>query len=91
MYGEGFYGPAGDNMVAPKATQRPDDFAQWGRIAREIAKAGLPIHAHTTLEGTRPDGFLNQIEQIHKEFPVKQPALGVHSRRSVERRPTSNG
>lgn len=69
-YGEGFYGPAGDNMVAPKATQRPDDFAQWGRIAREIARAGLPIHAHTTLEGTA-DGFLNQIEQIHKEFPVK--------------------
>jgi predicted amidohydrolase YtcJ len=69
-YGEGFYGPAGDNMVAPKATQRPEDFVQWGRIAREIAKAGLPIHAHTTLEGTA-DGFLDQIEQINKEYPVK--------------------
>ncbi len=69
-YGEGFYGPAGDNMVAPTATQRPDDFVQWGRIAREIAKAGLPIHAHTTLEGTA-DGFLDQIEQINKEYPVK--------------------
>jgi predicted amidohydrolase YtcJ len=69
-YGEGFYGPAGDNMVAPKATQRPDDFVQWGRIAREIAKAGMPIHAHTTLEGTA-DGFLDQIEQINKEYPVK--------------------
>ncbi len=69
-YGEGFYGPAGDNMVAPKATQRPDDFVQWGRIAREIAKAGLPIHAHTTLEGTA-DGFLDQIEQINKEYPIK--------------------
>ena len=69
-YGEGFYGPAGDNMVAPKATQRPDDFVQWGRIAREIAKAGLPINAHTTLEGTA-DGFLDQIEQINKEYPIK--------------------
>jgi predicted amidohydrolase YtcJ len=69
-YGEGFYGPAGDNMVAPQATQRPEDFVQWGRIAREIAKAGLPIHAHTTLEGTA-DGFLDQIEQINKEYPVK--------------------
>jgi predicted amidohydrolase YtcJ len=69
-YGEGFYGPAGDNMVAPKATQRPDDFVQWGRIAREIARAGLPIHAHTTLEGTA-DGFLDQIEQINKEYPVR--------------------
>ena len=69
-YGEGFYGPAGDNMVAPKATQRQEDFVQWGRIAREIAKAGMPIHAHTTLEGTA-DGFLDQIEQINKEYPVK--------------------
>ncbi len=69
-YGEGFYGPAGDNMVAPKATQRPEDFVQWGRIAREIAKAGMPIHAHTTLEGTA-DGFLAQIEQINKEYPIK--------------------
>jgi predicted amidohydrolase YtcJ len=69
-YGEGFYGPAGDNMVAPKATQRPEDFVQWGRIAREIAKAGLPINAHTTLEGTA-DGFLAQVEQINKEYPIK--------------------
>ncbi len=69
-YGEGLYGPASDNMVAPKATQRPEDFEQWGRIAREIARAGLPIHSHTTLEGTA-DGFLNQIERINKEFPIK--------------------
>ena len=69
-YGEGLYGPASDNMVAPKATQRPEDFEQWGRIAREIARAGLPIHSHTTLEGTA-DGFLDQIERINKEFPVK--------------------
>ena len=69
-YGEGFYGPASDNMVAPKATQRPEDFVQWGRIAREIAKAGLPINAHTTLEGTA-DGFLAQVEQINKEYPIK--------------------
>jgi predicted amidohydrolase YtcJ len=69
-YGEGLYGPAGDSMVAPRATQRPEDFAQWGRIAREIAKAGLPIHSHTTLEGTF-DGFLGQIEEINKEYPVR--------------------
>jgi hypothetical protein len=69
-YGEGLYGPAGDSMVAPRGTQRPQDFEQWGRIAREIAKAGLPIHSHTTLEQTF-DGFLNQIEQINKEYPVR--------------------
>ena len=69
-YGEGNYGPASDNMVAVRGTQRPEDFAQWGRIAREVAKAGLPMHSHTTLENTG-DGFLDQIEQINKEFPVR--------------------
>ena len=57
-------------MVAVAGTQRPEDFEQWGRIAREIAKAGLPMHAHTTLEGTA-SGFLDQIEQINREFPVR--------------------
>jgi predicted amidohydrolase YtcJ len=69
-YGEGNYGPASDSMVAVEGTQRPEDFAQWGRIAREIAKAGLPMHSHTTLEATA-DGFLAQIEQINKEIPVR--------------------
>ena len=70
-YGEGLYGPAGDSMVAPQARpSRPEDFQQWGRIAREIARAGLPLHSHTTLEDTF-EGFLDQIEQVNKEFPVR--------------------
>jgi hypothetical protein len=69
-YGEGLYGPAGDSMVAAKGTQPPEAFAQWGRIAREVARAGMPLHAHTTLEHTF-NGFLDQIEQINKEFPVR--------------------
>jgi predicted amidohydrolase YtcJ len=69
-YGEGFYGPASDSMVAARGTQRPEDFVQWGRIAREVAKAGMPANIHTTLEATA-DGFLNQIEEINKEFPIR--------------------
>src|SRR5687767_3721688 len=69
-YGEGLYGPAGDSMVAPKGTQPPEAFEQWGRIAREVARAGMPLHAHTTLEHTF-NGFLDQIDQINKEFPVR--------------------
>ena len=69
-YGEGFYGPASDNMVAVRGTQRPEDFVQWGRIAREVAKAGMPVNIHTTLEATA-DGFLDQIEAINKEFPIR--------------------
>ena len=69
-YGEGFYGPASDNMVAVKGTQRPEDFVQWGRVAREVAKAGMPANIHTTLEATA-DGFLAQIEEINKDYPVR--------------------
>jgi len=70
VYGEQVYGPASDNMLHPKAIARPEDFEQWGRVAREIAKAGLPLHVHTTLEGTA-DGFLAQIEKINQEFPIR--------------------
>ena len=58
-YGEGLYGPASDSMVAAKATATAEAFVQWGRIIREIAKAGLPLHSHTTLEGTF-EGFLTR-------------------------------
>ncbi len=69
-YGEHLYQPVGDNMVAVKATAKPEDFAQWGRIAREIAKAGMPVNQHATLVDSI-DGFLDQIEQINKDYPVK--------------------
>jgi len=69
-YGEHLYQPVGDNMVALKATAKPEDFAQWGRIAREIAKNGMTINQHATLVGSI-DGFLDQIEQINKEYPLK--------------------
>jgi len=69
-YGEHLYQPVGDNMVAVKATAKPEDFAQWGRIARELAKNGLPVNQHATLVDSI-DGFLDQIEQINKEYPVK--------------------
>jgi predicted amidohydrolase YtcJ len=70
VYGEHAYQPVGDNMVAVKATASKEDFAQWGRIAREVAKAGLPLNQHATLTGSI-DGILDQIEAINKEFPVR--------------------
>jgi predicted amidohydrolase YtcJ len=69
-YGEHLYQPVGDNMVAVKATATKADFDQWGRIARELAKDGFPINQHTTLVDSI-DGVLNQIEQINKDYPVK--------------------
>jgi predicted amidohydrolase YtcJ len=70
IYGEHAYQPVGDNMVAVKATATKADFAQWGRIAREVAKAGLPLNQHATLTGSI-DGILDEIEAIDKDYPVR--------------------
>ena len=69
-YAEHLYQPVGDNMVAVKATARPEDYAQWGRIARELAKNGIPMNQHATLVDSI-DGLLTQIEQIDKDYPVR--------------------
>ncbi len=70
FYGESVYGPLHDPMFIVKSDPKPEQLAQWRRIATEIAKAGLPLHVHANLTNTI-DGFLDQIEQIHKEYPIK--------------------
>src|SRR5262249_49068605 len=47
-----------------------DQRGQWRRIATEIAKARLSLHVHAELEDTI-SAFLDQIEAINKEYPVK--------------------
>jgi predicted amidohydrolase YtcJ len=69
-YAEHLYQPVGDNMVAVKATAKAEDYAQWGRLARELAKNGIPINQHATLVDSI-DGLLTQIEEINKEYPVR--------------------
>jgi predicted amidohydrolase YtcJ len=70
FYGESVYGPLHDPMFIPKSDPRPEQLVQWRRIATEIAKAGLPLHVHANLTNTI-DAFLDQIELIHKEYPIK--------------------
>jgi predicted amidohydrolase YtcJ len=70
FYGESVYGPLHDPMFIVRSDPKPDQLVQWRRIATEIAKAGLPLHVHANLTNTI-DAFLDQIEQIHKEYPIK--------------------
>jgi predicted amidohydrolase YtcJ len=69
-YGESVFQPLHDNMLAPVTNPTPQQLTQWRRIATEIAKAGLPLHVHATIENTIT-GFLDQIEAINKEHPVR--------------------
>jgi len=49
----------------------PDDaFVQWGRVAREAAKANIPIIIHSTMPWNI-EGQLKQVEAIAKEIPIR--------------------
>jgi predicted amidohydrolase YtcJ len=70
FYGEGLYGPLHDPMFLLKSDPKPEELAQWRRLATAVAQAGLPLHVHTELHNTI-DAFLDQIEAINKEHPIK--------------------
>jgi predicted amidohydrolase YtcJ len=70
LYGESVYGPLHDPMFDSHSDPKPEQLAQWRRLAMEIAKNGLPLHVHAELTNTI-DAFLDQIEAVNKVYPVK--------------------
>ena len=70
FYGESVYGPLHDPMFIKKSDPKPEQLALWKKIATEIAKDRLPLHVHANLTDTI-DGFLDQIEAINKQYPIK--------------------
>ena len=70
FFGESVYSPLHDPMFALKSSPAPDQLDAWRRMAMNIAKAGLPLHVHAELTDTI-DAFLDQIEAINKEHPIK--------------------
>jgi predicted amidohydrolase YtcJ len=69
-FGESVYSPLHDPMFATSSNPPAEQLAQWRRMALAIAKAGLPLHVHAELAPTI-DAFLDQIESINKEHPIK--------------------
>jgi predicted amidohydrolase YtcJ len=69
-YGESVYGPLHDPMFLRQSDPKPEQLVQWRRIATEVARARLPLHVHANLTDTI-DSFLDQIEAIHPEYPIK--------------------
>ncbi len=70
FFGESVYSPLHDPMFAVHSTPPADQLAQWKRMATAIGAAGLPLHVHAELHNTI-DAFLDQIEAINKEHPIK--------------------
>jgi predicted amidohydrolase YtcJ len=70
FFGESVYTPLHDPMFAVKTNYTPDQLTQWRRMAMAIAKSRFPLHVHTELE-TTIDQFLDQVEAVNKEYPIK--------------------
>jgi predicted amidohydrolase YtcJ len=70
FYGEGVYGPLSDPMFLVKSNPTPEQLEEWRRIATAVAAAHLPLHVHTELHDTI-NAFLDQVEAINKEYPIK--------------------
>jgi predicted amidohydrolase YtcJ len=60
-----------DNVGDTKQISPPEAFLQWGRVAREVAKAGISIQIHSTMEWNI-EGQLAQVEAINKEIPINR-------------------
>ena len=70
LYGESVYGPLHDPMFDSSSDPKPEQLAEWRRLAMEIAKNRLPLHVHAELTHTI-DAFLDQIDAVNKVYPVK--------------------
>ncbi|HEX5229188.1 MAG TPA: amidohydrolase [Bryobacteraceae bacterium] len=70
FFGESLYGPLHDPMFATKSDPQPDQLEIWRRMATDVAKAGMPLHVHAELH-TTISAFLDQIEAINKEHPIR--------------------
>jgi predicted amidohydrolase YtcJ len=69
-FGESVYSPLHDPMFALTSNPTPAQLEAWRKMAMAIAQAGLPLHVHAELSSTI-DAFLDQIEAINKEHPIK--------------------
>jgi predicted amidohydrolase YtcJ len=70
FFGESVYTPLHDPMFALKSNPKPEQLELWRRLAMEIARTGLPLHVHAELD-TTIDAFLDQIEQVNRQIPIK--------------------
>jgi predicted amidohydrolase YtcJ len=61
---------APDTVNDTKPTAPPELWERWGRLGRAVAKAGIQIFHHTTMEWTVEEQ-LKQVEQIAKEMPIR--------------------
>src|SRR5262249_6953302 len=69
-WGESIYGPVTTNTMRADSNTRPEDMAQFRRIAETLAAHGLHVHAHVEMTPAIVL-FLDQYEAINKAPPIR--------------------
>jgi predicted amidohydrolase YtcJ len=69
-WGESVYGPVTTNTMRATSNTKPEDMAQFRRIAQALAERGIHLNAHVEM-APAIDAFLDQYEAINKIHPIK--------------------
>jgi len=69
-WGESVYGPVTTQLLRTTSNTRPEDMAQYRRIAEALAAQGLYVNSHVEMEAAI-DAFLDQHEAVNRVRPIK--------------------
>ena len=69
-WGETLYAPVTTQLLRAESNTKPEDMAQYRRIAEALAARGLFVNSHVEMEAAI-DAFLDQYEAINKVHPIK--------------------
>jgi len=69
-WGESTYAPLTTQLLRPSGNKKPEDLAQFRRIALALAERGMYSNSHVEMTDVI-DVFLNEYEEINKIKPIK--------------------
>lgn len=72
-WGESTYAPVTTQLLRPSGNTKPEDLAQFRRVAMALAERGLYSNSHVEMTDVI-DAFLNEYDEINKVRPIK----GLH-------------
>jgi predicted amidohydrolase YtcJ len=69
-WGETLYAPVTTQLLRAESNTKPEDLAQYRRVAQALAERGLFVNSHVEMEAAI-DAFLDQYEAVNKVHPIK--------------------
>jgi predicted amidohydrolase YtcJ len=69
-WGESVYAPVTTQLLRTTSNTRPEDMAQYRRLAEALAAQGLYVNSHVEMEAAI-DAFLDAYEAVNTTHPIK--------------------